>query len=64
MGKSLILDDYESVQEITYSDYKDFGGFKTASRMAFKGKGVYRTQEITALKGLDDRPPSTFAAPE
>ncbi len=63
-GKALILDDYESAQVITYSDYKDFGGFKTASRLEFKGQGVYRKQEITTLKVLDHVPPSTFAAPE
>ena len=55
----------EYTQETTYSDYKDFGGIKKATKIAIKRDGEeFVEQEITEFKVLDKVPAGTFDEPK
>ena len=52
-------------QETTFGGYKDFGGFKKATKVESKRDGEkFLTQEVTEFKALDKVDPKTFAPPE
>lgn len=52
-------------QETTYSDYKDFGGIKKATKIVTKRDGEpYLAQELTEYKALDKVDPKTFEEPK
>ena len=55
----------EYVQDSTFSDYKDFGGFKKAAKTSIKRDGEdFLEAEITDFKVLDKAPADTFAEPK
>jgi hypothetical protein len=55
----------EYTQETTFSDYKDFGGIKKATKVASTRDGEkFIEQEITEFKPLDKVDPKTFAEPK
>jgi hypothetical protein len=55
----------EFTQETTYSDYKDMGGIKKATKLQSKRDGEkFMDQQITEFKILDKVDPKTFAKPE
>jgi hypothetical protein len=55
----------EYVQDSTFSDYKDFGGFKKAAKTSIKRDGEdFLEAEITDFKVLDKVPADTFAEPK
>ena len=55
----------EYVQDSTFSDYKDFGGFKMASKTSVKRDGEdFLEAEIADFKVLDKVPADTFAEPK
>ena len=58
------LEDEEITQENTYSNYKDFGGIKIATRIEIKNGWLNRKQEVTEFKILDKVDPSAFTAPK
>ena len=48
-----------------YTDYKDFGGIKKATKVSVKRDGEdFVEQEITEFKVLDKVPAETFAEPK
>jgi hypothetical protein len=52
-------------QESTFSDYKDFGGIKKASKTSIKHDGEdFLEAEVTEFKVLDKVPADTFAEPK
>jgi hypothetical protein len=56
-------DDVE--QEATYSDYKDYGGIKKATKGQVKRNGeVFQVFELTEFKVLDKVDPETFTEPK
>jgi hypothetical protein len=68
VGKALLIDDpdmdLDSNQEMIYSDYKDFGGIKTAARIEFKSAGLNgfnRKLEVVEFKVLKQVDPSSFS---
>ena len=64
VGKVFALDGQELTQETTYSDYKDFGGIKTATKLESKIDGKPdRKHEVTEFKILDKVDPLTFFIP-
>ncbi len=55
----------EYVQDSTYSDYKDFGGYKRAAKTSIKRDGeTFVESEITDFKVLDKVPADAFAEPK
>ena len=55
----------EYVQDSTFSDYKDFGGFKKAAKTSIKRDGEdFLEAEIADFKVLDKVPADTFAEPK
>ena len=55
----------EYVQEVHYSDYKEFGGIKKSTKVTVKRDGEpFVSQEITEFKVLDKVPAETFAEPK
>jgi hypothetical protein len=68
VGKALLIDDpdmnLDATQELTYSNYKDFGGIKTAAQIDFKSKGLNgfnRKLEVIEFKVLKSVDPSVFS---
>jgi hypothetical protein len=65
VGKALLIDDpamnLDMELEVTYSDYKDFGGIKTAARIDFKNRMFNRRVEVVELKVLKTIDPSSFS---
>jgi outer membrane lipoprotein-sorting protein len=56
-------DEYTS--ETTYSNYKDFGGIKKATKLEIKRDGnPFQSWEITEFKILDKVEPDTFTEPK
>jgi hypothetical protein len=54
----------EATQETTYSDYKEMGGIKKATKGEAKRDGQgFLKQEVTEFKTLDKVDPKTFAEP-
>ena len=54
----------EYTQESTFTDYKDFGGIKKATKVSVKRDGAdFIEQEITEFKFLDKAPEGKFAEP-
>jgi hypothetical protein len=52
-------------QETLFSDYKDFGGIKKATKVIVKRDGeTFITQELTEFKVLDKVEPDTFTEPK
>jgi hypothetical protein len=52
-------------QETLFSDYKDFGGIKKATKTVVKRDGeTFITQELTEFKVLDKVEPDTFTEPK
>jgi hypothetical protein len=52
-------------QETTYSDFKDFGGVKKATRATAKRDGEpFMKQELTEFKPLEKAAPDVFAEPK
>jgi hypothetical protein len=55
-GKALLIDDpnmnIDVEQELIFSDYKDFGGIKTAAQILFKSHGFNRKLEVVEFKVL------------
>jgi hypothetical protein len=52
-------------QETLFSDYKDFGGIKKATKVVVKRDGEpFITQELTEFKILDKVEPDAFAEPK
>jgi hypothetical protein len=66
VGKALIMDDValnlEVTQEMIYSNYKDFGGIKTAAQIDFKGDWFNRKLEVIEFKVLKKVDPSLFSS--
>ena len=54
----------EFTQENYYSDYKDFGGIKRATKVEIKGGGTLIKMELVDFKVLDKVDDKTFAKPE
>jgi hypothetical protein len=55
----------EFTQETLYSDYKDFGGIKQATKVELKRDGEsFLKQEITEFKVLEKVDPKAFSEPE
>ncbi len=55
----------EYVQDSTFSDYKDFGGIKKATKVSTKRDGEdFLEGEVTDFKVLDKVPAETFAEPK
>jgi hypothetical protein len=56
----------EVTEETTFSDYKDFGGIKKATRIEVKsfGFGSGSSQIVTDFQVLDKVDDGTFAKPE
>jgi hypothetical protein len=55
----------EFEQETTYSNYKDFGGVKKATKVSSKRDGQkFLEQDISDFKALDKVDPKTFAEPQ
>jgi len=56
----------EVTTETTFADYKDFGGIKKATKIAFKSSGFGNggSQVISAFKVLEKVPDETFAEPK
>ena len=55
----------EYTQDVSYGDYKDFGGIKRATKVSLKRDGEdFVEQEITDFKVLDKVPAETFAEPK
>jgi hypothetical protein len=55
----------EYTQETTFSDYKDFGGIKKATKLSSTRNGEkFVDIEITEFKVLDKVPPETFTQPQ
>jgi hypothetical protein len=55
----------EYEQETLFSDYKDFGGIKKATKIVIKRDGeTFITQELTEFKVLDKVDPDTFTEPK
>jgi len=55
----------EYLQDSTFSDYKDFGGFKKAAKTSIKRDGENFVEvEVTEFKVLDKVPADTFAEPK
>jgi hypothetical protein len=49
----------------TYTDYKDFGGIKKATKGEVKRNGeVFQVFEMTEFKVLDKVEPNTFTEPK
>ncbi len=65
VAKVIGFDGNEFTQETTYSDYKEMGGIKKASKVHSKRDGEkFLEQEITEFKTLDTVDPKTFAEPQ
>ena len=66
VGKALIMDDVDMnldvTQEMIYSNYKDFGGIKTAAQIDFKGDWFNRKLEVIEFKVLKKVDPSLFSS--
>lgn len=64
-GKALIIDDpamnLDMNQELIYSNYKDFGGIKTAAQLDFKGQLFNRRLEVVEFKVLEKIDWSAFS---
>ncbi|MGO9464215.1 MAG: hypothetical protein ACLQIB_13010 [Isosphaeraceae bacterium] len=55
----------EFTMETTFSDYKDFGGIKKATKIQAKRDGEkFQDLEVTEFKVLDKVDPETFAEPK
>jgi len=55
----------ETTQETTYTDYKDFGGIKKATKGEVKRNGdVFQVMEVTEFKVLDKVATETFTEPK
>jgi hypothetical protein len=55
----------EFTQETNYSNYKDFGGIRQATRVETKADGEkFADVEVTEFKVLDNVPPETFTQPK
>jgi len=55
----------EYLQDSTFSDYKDFGGIKKATKVSIKRDGEgFLEGEVTEFKVLDKVPADTFAEPK
>jgi hypothetical protein len=67
VGKATLIDDpdmdLDVTQEWIYSNYKDFGGIKTASRIDFKSQGFNRRLEVVEFKILERVDPKLFSSP-
>jgi hypothetical protein len=65
VGKALLIDDpdmnLDVSQEMIYSNYKDFGGIKTAAQIDFKSDGFNRKLEVIEFKVLKQVDPSSFS---
>jgi hypothetical protein len=65
VGKALLIDDpamnLDMELELTYSDYKDFGGVKTAARIDFKNRMFNRRVEVVEFKVLKKIDLSSFS---
>jgi hypothetical protein len=65
VAKVISFGGQEVTQETTYSNYKDFGGIKRATKVESKRDGEkFIDAEITDFKVLDKVDPKTFAEPE
>jgi hypothetical protein len=59
------FDNAEFDQQTTYSNYKDFGGLKKATKLESKRNGEkFISQEITDYKTLEKASPDAFAEPK
>ena len=55
----------ETSEEVTYSDYKDFGGVKKATKVESKHDGrKFLTGEVISFKVIDSPDAKTFERPE
>jgi hypothetical protein len=65
VAKVVGFDGNEFTQETTFSDYKDMGGIKKATKVVSKRDGEkFLEQQITEFKVLDQVDPQTFAEPK
>jgi hypothetical protein len=65
VAKVVGFDGGEFVQEVVYSDYKDFDGIKKATKTSMKRDGEkFIDQEITSFKVLDKADPKAFTEPK
>ena len=59
------FDGGEASEETTYSDYKDFGGVKKATKIEAKHDGQKLIQaEVTEFKVIEAAEPGAFDKPE
>jgi hypothetical protein len=67
VGKALLIDDpdmnLDVFQEMIYSNYKDFGGIKTAAQVDIKSVGFNRKLEVIEFKVLKQVDRSAFSPP-
>jgi hypothetical protein len=65
VGKAWLIDDplmnLDVTQEMIYSNYKDFGGIKTAAQIDFKSHGFNRKLEVIEFKVLKRVDPLLFS---
>jgi hypothetical protein len=65
VAKVIGFDGNEVTQETTYSEFKEFGGIKKATKVEGKRGGEkFLSQELTEFKVLDKVDPKTFTEPE
>jgi len=65
VAKVIGFDGEEFTQDSSYSDYKDFGGIKKASKTSVKRNGEdFLEAEVIDFKLLDKVPADTFAEPK
>ena len=65
VAKALSFQGDECTSETTYSDYKDFGGIKKATKFEIKRDGEpFQTWEVTDFKDLDKVDADTFSEPK
>lgn len=65
VGKLLGFQGNEYTAEMTFADYKDFGGIKKATKVEVKRDGeAFQKWEVSEFKVLDKVEPDTFAEPK
>ena len=65
VARVLGFQDQEFDMETTFSDYKDFGGIKKATKMEVKHDGEkFQSMEVTEFKVLDKVDAEAFAEPK
>lgn len=65
VAKMFDLRGNEYVMEASFTDYKDFGGIKKATKIEVKRDGeISQVMEVTDFQVLDNLDPETFSQPK